>query len=466
LIIPWLVFSALLDSVSLIPGGTFDYVRSNLLVSGLLLAGFIVCIGIFFPWIIVRVWGCSPLPDGPVRRDIQKVCAQAGVRCSGIYEWNLFGGTLLSAGVMGFVPAFRYLLISPALLHLLDRSELEAVIAHEAGHVQHKHMLFYLVFILGYGFISAVFYRYFFSAVLTSDLFLALALREDGTLGIVYHCVMIGSAITLLLLYFRLLFGVISRAFERQADCAALRLTGSANGIIGALEKISTEGTHSRSAPSWHHNSIDTRIAYLRSCERMPQQSARHSRRVFTLTGGYCVVLAVLALLVWNNRVSLSEYDAGNSLKFVEKLTQRQPDNAGLRFHLAGLYYEKNLFSAAEKEYRMAIELQPEFYDAYNNLAWMYATCEDPAVRNYPESLRLARIAVSLAPYAYILDTLAESLYVNGLYYQAIIASEEALNAARPENRSYYAGQLEKFRDAYGARDIPVEYQESSRIAL
>ena len=46
---------------------------------------------------------------------------------------------------------------------------------------------------------------------------------------------------------------------------------------------------------------------------------------------------------------------------------------------------------------------------------------------------------------AYILDTLAESYYINGMLEAAINAEKEAIRIAK-KNRSYYEGQLIKFR--------------------
>ena len=161
------------------------------------------------------------------------------------------------------------------MLKLLDRNELEAVIAHEAGHVRHRHMLFYLFFILGFGFLYTVFYTHVFGMLITSDVFLDLTVRQDGSFGILYHVVPIVIVVGMILLYFRVLFGFVSRSFERQADLAAVSITGSSAGIIGALEKIATYGSQSRSAPSWHHYSIAERTAYLRSCEGNPVVAMR-----------------------------------------------------------------------------------------------------------------------------------------------------------------------------------------------
>ena len=82
-----------------------------------------------------------------------------------------------------------------------------------------------------------------------------------------------------------------------------------------------------------------------------------------------------------------------------------------------------------------------------NNLAWIYATCEESQYRNPIKALVYAEEAAAINPAPYVLDTLAESYYVNGLYDKAITATTEAL-AMGPQDMEYYEGQLKKFREA------------------
>ena len=115
LLVPWLILSALMDCLTFLPSAAYDMIRGNLLVSGTLFVAVICVVGIFSPLAVIRLWGCSKLPAGPERQLIEELCRRARIRCSGIYLWNIFGGHLLSAGIMGFVPAFRFLLITPVI---------------------------------------------------------------------------------------------------------------------------------------------------------------------------------------------------------------------------------------------------------------------------------------------------------------------------------------------------------------
>ncbi|MBW2568478.1 MAG: peptidase, partial [Deltaproteobacteria bacterium] len=68
----------------------------------------------------------------------------------------------------------------------------------------------------------------------------------------------------------------------------------------------------------------------------------------------------------------------------------------------------------------------------------------DKKFRNQKRALELAIIAVSLKQAPHILDTLAESYYVNDLINEATSTEMRAIETAK-KNRSYYEGQLEKF---------------------
>jgi predicted Zn-dependent protease len=74
----------------------------------------------------------------------------------------------------------------------------------------------------------------------------------------------------------------------------------------------------------------------------------------------------------------------------------------------------------------------------------LFATCEDKRYRDPKEALRLSKVAAYLSEEPHILDTLAESYYVNGDIDQAIIVARQALKLAK-KDRSYFEGQLHKF---------------------
>jgi hypothetical protein len=55
---------------------------------------------------------------------------------------------------MGIVPRYRYILVTDALMSALSTEELESVLAHEMGHARYFHLLFYVLFFVGFMVIS------------------------------------------------------------------------------------------------------------------------------------------------------------------------------------------------------------------------------------------------------------------------------------------------------------------------
>jgi STE24 endopeptidase len=117
-----------------------------------------------------------------------------------------------NAAVMGFVPRFRYVLLSDLLLETMQDEQIEAIFAHELGHVMHRH-LFWLVAAMAAMFL----------AVAGPGQMIANALQplqSRAWLGdSVQTALSLGAAIGL----FALVFGYVSRKFERQADVFAAR---------------------------------------------------------------------------------------------------------------------------------------------------------------------------------------------------------------------------------------------------
>ena len=130
--------------------------------------------------------------------------------------------------------------------------------------------------------------------------------------------------------------------------------------------------------------------------------------------------------------------------KILQRELQRTPNNAQLYTMMGDLYFSRNRFTETIQAYEHAISLDPTNPQTLNNLAWLYATCEDETFRDPVRAVVLAEKAVELDQSPHILDTLAESYFINGRREAAIDAGKQALSLAK-EKRSYYKEQLEKF---------------------
>jgi len=122
--------------------------------------------------------------------------------------------------------------VSTGLLNMLEKSELEGVIAHELSHIKNKDMLVMTVTVVLLGFITIL-----------ADIFIRMTLyggfrgNNDSKAGLVIGLVGIVFAI-LAPITAQLIHLAISRKREFLADASAGLMTRYPEGLASALEKI------------------------------------------------------------------------------------------------------------------------------------------------------------------------------------------------------------------------------------
>ncbi|MBT8339524.1 MAG: M48 family metalloprotease [Desulfatitalea sp.] len=413
---------------------------------------FLLVTAIFTPLLVQRVWRCTPLPPGTLRERIVSLCQRAGVAYADIVYWPIFGGQMITAGVMGLVARFRYILVTDALLRLLSPDELDQVIAHEIGHVKRKHLLLYLMFIVGFMLITyAVFplsnlmLLHFFSL----QRFIVTFHIDSNKFIFALSAVLLVAAIVV---YFRYIFGYFIRNFERQADLFVFRLFPSVQPLIATFDKIVTNSGQPADKPNWHHFSIQQRIDYLRRCETDPAWIQRHERKVKRSIAIYLCSLVILGLGVFhlnqlNSPESVRRLNINAIEHYLSNKAHKTKDDVFLYRLLANNYMAQKDDSRAVKTYQRALQITPNDPDLLNNLAWLFATTEEGTLRDPLAALVMAQRAIQLKSAPHIWDTLAEAFYVNGRFQKAVAAEKRALSM-NPADRQPYERQLAKFQKA------------------
>ncbi len=260
-------------------------------------------------------WPTSPLPPGPLRDRLERLAARFRFRCTDILVWDT-DGLVVNAGVTGALPWFRYVLLTDALIAGMDEREVAAAFGHEVGHVHHRHLAFLGFFLVGsMGAVS-----------LAGDLVYAHALKglefASGPRG---ESLAQGGVIAGLgLAYFALVFGLLSRRFERQADVFGCRAAscdrpdcpphldlggGSAapaadvplcpvgiRTFANALTQVARLSETEPSARSWRHGSIARRIAFVEALEGHPEAERRF--QLGTLGLKLALALGLVAAMV------------------------------------------------------------------------------------------------------------------------------------------------------------------------
>jgi Zn-dependent protease with chaperone function len=277
--------------------------------AGILLFGGALCLFVGMPWMVRLVLGLKPLPSCPLRDQLLSCARRLNFRCSNILVWDTRGG-IANAMVVGIVPWIRYVIFTDRLIGALTTQEVEAVFGHEIGHVKHRHMLYYLAFLVGsLAIVTQVWERV--------DLHSALGIRQD---------LLDLPLFTTIGAYIFLVFGFLSRRCERQADVYGCRAVSCSReycvghddaalvprgrglcptGIqtfISALEKVAYLNGISRERPgwlqSWQHSTIARRVDFLQKMIREPQIEARFQSALTRLKWSSVLVLGVLLLLV------------------------------------------------------------------------------------------------------------------------------------------------------------------------
>jgi tetratricopeptide (TPR) repeat protein len=239
------------------------------------------------------------------------------------------------------------------------------------------------------------------------------------------------------------------RNFERQADTYVYTLFDTALPLISCFQKIASTSGEPYDKPNWHHFSIKSRIEYLKKCETDRAWVTRQDLKIIKSIAGYLVGILLIGAIGYN----LNFGETGRKLNkhFFEKIIQRElaktPDNPNLYSALGDLYFSEKKYVQTITAYEQSLAIDPDNPHALNNLAWLHATCDVQKFRDPQKALYLAEKAAGLEESPYILDTLAESYFVNGRFEEAVESETKALRLA-VTNRGYYEKQLKKFMEA------------------
>ncbi len=446
IVLPWLALSLVFDLLTILPFPRFQKLLISPWGDLILFLVFIVFLVLFFPPMVRRLWNCKPMEPGPMRTEIEKFCRSQNFSSEILY-WPLFEGQVLTAGIMGIIPKFRYLLVTTALLSALDKEELESVLAHEIGHVKNYHLILYVLLFLGFSLLAGAIAEPLPYLFLGSEWFYRLLSWFHVSPDVLLAFLGAVPLLILMIVYFRFLFGYFIRNFERQADLYVFKAQGHSLPLIRSFEKIASMSGNIRDQKSWHHFGIGERIDFLEKCEHDRKGIKRHDRKVYA---SLAVYFALIGILSWSlHRVDTDRLADGYELRYsqavLEQRLEKEPGNSLWLQLLGDLMQENKMEEKAIEAYEKALKLSPMKPDLANNMAWLLLTAKDKSLRDPVRALDLARLASQLNEQGHILDTLATALWANGLVEEAITTEIKAARAD-PDHLRYYQAQAVKFK--------------------
>jgi Zn-dependent protease with chaperone function len=445
IVLPWLTLSLIFDCLQALPFPALAKFLGSPWGDLTLFVLFLFFLVLIFPPMVRLLWGCTPLPPGPLRERLVRFCRTQGFH-SDILYWPLFEGQLLTAGIMGIFPKLRYLMITPALLEALSTEEIDSVLAHEIGHVKHFHLVLYLVLFLSFSLLAGALAAPLPHFILASDLFYHLLTLLPTSPQNLMGVLVTVPLLLLMLIFFRFIFGYFIRNFERQADLYVFKALGTSRPLIASFEKIALLSGGNRDEKNWHHFGIGERIDFLKQCEQDRNHIANHDRKMYQTLALYLACIGFLILTL--HQVDTDKISAGYETQYAEAIllhkARQDPENSLWLIFLGDFLQSRKMEQKAIDAYEKALQIPPISAEANNNLAWLLLTAQDRTLRNPQRALTLAKTALSLKEGGYILDTLATAYWANGLIEEALAAEAKALRLD-PENHSYYQAQIEKF---------------------
>jgi STE24 endopeptidase len=231
------------------------------------LIGSVMGVALLSPLVVRFVLPTRRLPDGKLRERLAALTSAAGVRLGGIFIWDT-QGTSANAMVSGFVWPLRYVFLSDHLLETFTDEQIEAVMAHELGHVRGRHVMWFAVLMTGMSMALQLFEPWVGSTPYPLESMvpggMGGGVAASWWWALAASAVAVGGGVGILLAGFI----PLSRAFEGQADLDGARLVSGgslkedgAAQMAGALLRVAQVNGIPPEAENLTHGSIMTRMA-------------------------------------------------------------------------------------------------------------------------------------------------------------------------------------------------------------
>lgn len=190
--------------------------------------------------IVIATTGARPLPDSAapeVHNIIENLAITAGIPKPKIY---IVDSPQPNAFATGRNPERAVVAVTSGILQLMNRAELEGVLAHEMSHIGNRDMLVSTVVVVLVGVIQ-----------LLADIFLRSLWWGGGNRDRQVHPIflLIGILLAILAPIAGILIQLaVSRKREFLADASGVLLTRYPDGLTSALEKLAQDNTPMRQA--------------------------------------------------------------------------------------------------------------------------------------------------------------------------------------------------------------------------
>ncbi len=201
---------------------------------------FFLAFGIFMmyisPFVIEPLFHrFTPIEDKELENGIRAIMEKVGLKVSRVFKVDASKRTKHTNAYFTGIGKVKRIVLYDTLLETMDRDEVLAVLAHEAGHWKKKHLLKHIVVTQ---FIALIVLYVAFRALQSDFLIEVFNINESSFFAKVVLLSFIGSIVSV---PFSPISNYFSRKHEYEADKYSYELTGNSESMITALVKLSKD---------------------------------------------------------------------------------------------------------------------------------------------------------------------------------------------------------------------------------
>ncbi len=201
---------------------------------------FFLVFGIFMmyisPYVIEPLfYKFSPVDNEELESSIRVMMGKAGIKVSRVFKMDASKRTKHTNAYFSGIGRVKRIVLYDTLIEKMDRDEILAVLAHEAGHWKKKHLLKHIIASEAIAFI-AIYIAYW---ILRNDFLISLFHIEKSSFFA--KIIVLGFIGSIVSFFITPVANFFSRRHEDEADRYSYELTGDSGSMISALVKLSRD---------------------------------------------------------------------------------------------------------------------------------------------------------------------------------------------------------------------------------